>query len=210
MRKPIDQATRAYIYSRDEGVCQHCGCKVAHDNFHIDHIVAVAKGGANEIDNYALSCPPCNIRKKHRDLPSEKLSQIIVLVKERNSAKRQYAMPILISKRRRVLKSSFTGKSRKHICKKGSYCCACFYDRLLQELNIKRDIELAAILGVSQPTVSGWRKRNSIDMTLLLAKLEGANVDWAFVITGKRADATEAHLKLESIRAVLNSAPKTD
>jgi len=79
-----------------------------------------------------------------------------------------------------------------------------FYDRLLQELNIKRDIELANMLGVSQPTVSGWRKRDSIDMPLLLSKLENKGIDWAFVITGKRADATEAGMKLDAIRAILD------
>ena len=79
-----------------------------------------------------------------------------------------------------------------------------FYDRLLQELNIKRDIELANLLGVSQPTVSGWRKRNSIDMPLLLSKLENMPIDWGFVITGKRADAVALKMKLDAITAILD------
>jgi len=85
-----------------------------------------------------------------------------------------------------------------------------FYDRLLQELNIKRDIELANMLGVSQPTVSGWRKRDSVDLPLLVSKLEGMKLDWNYIISGKRASAKNISLVVDGAEVYHNSAAILD
>jgi HNH endonuclease len=34
--------------------------------YHIDHIVPLAKGGTNDIDNVVLACPTCNLRKSDK------------------------------------------------------------------------------------------------------------------------------------------------
>jgi 5-methylcytosine-specific restriction endonuclease McrA len=45
--------------------CAYCGCDISED-FHVDHIIPLAKGGTNEPDNICLSCPTCNLQKSDR------------------------------------------------------------------------------------------------------------------------------------------------
>ena len=42
--------------------CNHCGKDIRDEN-HVDHILPLAKGGSNDMDNLQLLCPPCNLRK---------------------------------------------------------------------------------------------------------------------------------------------------
>lgn len=52
------------IYARDGGICMKCGKEVSKDNFHVDHIVPVSKGGDEwDLENLELSCPECNLKK---------------------------------------------------------------------------------------------------------------------------------------------------
>lgn len=48
-------------------VCAYCGIDCAR-NYHVDHITPLSKGGAHQIANLAISCPPCNLSKGARDL----------------------------------------------------------------------------------------------------------------------------------------------
>lgn len=45
------------------GMCAACHCKLSKSGQHIDHIMPIAKGGANTDDNVQLLCPPCNLAK---------------------------------------------------------------------------------------------------------------------------------------------------
>jgi 5-methylcytosine-specific restriction endonuclease McrA len=55
---------RRVVYARDGGICMKCGTRVSDKNFHVDHIVALANGGAEwDLDNLELSCPLCNLSK---------------------------------------------------------------------------------------------------------------------------------------------------
>lgn len=54
--------------------CFWCGTDCAQD-FHLDHIVPVSKGGRNSRCNIAVSCPTCNLQKGAKDL-SEWLREI--------------------------------------------------------------------------------------------------------------------------------------
>lgn len=67
-RKPISAKTRFDVFKRDGFVCMYCGAHPPAVILHVDHIVAVAKGGANEMDNYVTSCERCNLGKGARDL----------------------------------------------------------------------------------------------------------------------------------------------
>jgi phage repressor protein C with HTH and peptisase S24 domain len=50
-------------------------------------------------------------------------------------------------------------------------------------LGIKTDTEFANFLGVTQPTISTWRSRNSIDYDLIIAKCNNIDANW--LLTGK-------------------------
>jgi 5-methylcytosine-specific restriction endonuclease McrA len=40
--------------------CQYCGVKLSHKSATRDHVVPIAEGGWNGLDNEVLSCKPCN------------------------------------------------------------------------------------------------------------------------------------------------------
>ena len=54
------------IGNRQKWKCYWCGKPSKHD-FHVDHIVPLAKGGSNSPNNLAIACPPCNRRKNATD-----------------------------------------------------------------------------------------------------------------------------------------------
>lgn len=47
------------------GSCVYCGVGIV-DNFHIDHITPLSRGGSNYPDNLQLLCPPCNLSKHNK------------------------------------------------------------------------------------------------------------------------------------------------
>lgn len=53
------------IIKKYDGKCAYCG-EICVDNYHIDHKVPLVKGGDNEFDNLALSCPRCNLSKNDK------------------------------------------------------------------------------------------------------------------------------------------------
>lgn len=63
------KADIALMYKSQKGLCWWCGKPVG-DNYHIDHRVALTKGGTNWPDNLCVSCPECN-RSKGNKLPHE-------------------------------------------------------------------------------------------------------------------------------------------
>lgn len=88
----VNKSDREYIYSRDGNKCLQCGSS---DNLTIDHIVPIALGGKNHINNYQTLCQPCNLAKgkKIRDLRGLKVVGKIALPKH----KRKKVIPILYS-----------------------------------------------------------------------------------------------------------------
>ncbi|MCK0203733.1 LexA family transcriptional regulator [Ornithobacterium rhinotracheale] len=56
-------------------------------------------------------------------------------------------------------------------------------NEIKSHLNIKTDSDLADFLGVKQPTISTWRKRNSIDYDLIMTKCNNINGHW--LLTGE-------------------------
>jgi len=67
-RIALPRNLRLHIFQRDKGVCIYCTCLLDHkDNWEVDHIIPVAKGGTDDLSNLILSCRSCN-RKKHKSL----------------------------------------------------------------------------------------------------------------------------------------------
>lgn len=58
---------RRVIWERDGGICMKCGKRLDENNFHVDHIVPLSKGGDEwNLDNLELSCPRCNLKKSDK------------------------------------------------------------------------------------------------------------------------------------------------
>lgn len=56
-------------YKRQKGRCYYCGCKVGED-YHVDHVIPLSRGGSNGPENIVIACPSCNLSKKDK-LPHE-------------------------------------------------------------------------------------------------------------------------------------------
>ena len=54
--------------------CVYCGAAVS-DDYHLDHRVPLARGGDNTIENLAIACPTCNLRK-HTKTDEEFLEEL--------------------------------------------------------------------------------------------------------------------------------------
>lgn len=62
-RRPIPKKLRFQVLERDGFTCRYCGARPPNVVLHLDHVVAVAKGGGNTLENLVTACLPCNIGK---------------------------------------------------------------------------------------------------------------------------------------------------
>ena len=51
------------LFQNQQGICPGCRDRFTEDEFHIDHIIPLAHGGSNELNNLQLLCRDCNLRK---------------------------------------------------------------------------------------------------------------------------------------------------
>lgn len=65
MSTHIPQWMRRAVVERAEHCCEYCLTpeSVALASHEVDHVIAQKHGGATALDNLALSCKPCNLRK---------------------------------------------------------------------------------------------------------------------------------------------------
>lgn len=90
-RKMFTPQKRKIVYDKFNGHCAYCGCKIEFGGFVVDHFLAVAKGGKNNIDNLFPSCELCNakkfdlgiedFRKELCNLPNENYPKLKILKK---------------------------------------------------------------------------------------------------------------------------------
>lgn len=79
-RKQFTTTERTIIYNKNKGRCAICGRFVPYDEFTVDHIIPLAKGGTNELHNLQCACKVCNLIKQDilpEDL-MDKLSEIML------------------------------------------------------------------------------------------------------------------------------------
>lgn len=67
-KKAARSQTRRIVWERDRYRCSYCSRPLHRASMTIDHQLAKAKGGSDDVDNYALSCKICNARKSDLSL----------------------------------------------------------------------------------------------------------------------------------------------
>ncbi len=60
----LEDVDREVLFERDKGICGICKKEVHINNFHVDHIIPISKGGKHCYENTQISHPSCN-HKKH-------------------------------------------------------------------------------------------------------------------------------------------------
>lgn len=73
-RKPLSKKTRFEVFKRDGFTCAYCGGQPPKVVLHCDHVIAVASGGSNDIDNLVTACDACNLGKGARELTAVPLT----------------------------------------------------------------------------------------------------------------------------------------
>lgn len=69
IRSQLDARDIELQLKSQKGRCWHCGCLLG-EEWHVDHLIPVARGGSNEPENLVISCPKCNLSKGAK-LPQE-------------------------------------------------------------------------------------------------------------------------------------------
>lgn len=62
----VDIFTKADIWQRDGGICGICLLEANENDWHLDHIIPLSRGGQHTLDNVQVSHPPCNLSKKDK------------------------------------------------------------------------------------------------------------------------------------------------
>lgn len=64
------------VFQRADGRCEYCGLSQTGQEarFHVDHVQPLAAGGATTVDNLALACVSCSLRKGARRTASDPLT----------------------------------------------------------------------------------------------------------------------------------------
>lgn len=101
-RKKFSQSERETIYNRSEGRCGICGRFVPYGEFTVDHIVPLAKGGKNDLDNLQCACKSCNQLKGSMDYETftQKAVAIILMRAEADQDFREELYKVLKSRKR--------------------------------------------------------------------------------------------------------------
>lgn len=69
-RKNISPSIRWAVFARDRFRCRYCGRQAGEPGvtLQVDHVISVAEGGTNAMDNLVAACQSCNGGKSARSL----------------------------------------------------------------------------------------------------------------------------------------------
>jgi hypothetical protein len=65
-RNPIPEDVKLHVWARDGGACARCGSR---KGLQFDHIIPLAKGGADVEGNIQILCQQCNLKKADKIAP---------------------------------------------------------------------------------------------------------------------------------------------
>jgi hypothetical protein len=64
----VHRFRRDSVFVRDKGLCAYCRLGLDPQNWHLDHVVPIARGGGHTRENCVAACPTCNMKKGARTL----------------------------------------------------------------------------------------------------------------------------------------------
>ena len=72
----LSEAIRNQVRQRANYLCEYCHAseKWQYVSFTVDHVIPIAQGGSNSVENLALACFHCNRRKSNKITAIDKLS----------------------------------------------------------------------------------------------------------------------------------------
>lgn len=82
MRKKLPAGLRHKVIKRAKGLCEYCrtDSDFSDSPFDVEHIIPVSQNGTAELDNLALACHGCNLKKSDKtegfDTVSEENSRL--------------------------------------------------------------------------------------------------------------------------------------
>lgn len=102
-RQGLSKKTRFEVLKRDLFTCQYCGSHPPNVILECDHIVPVADGGKNSMDNLVTACFDCNRGKAANSLlvVPQSLSDKAAIIAEREEQLRGYS-GVLEARRQRL------------------------------------------------------------------------------------------------------------
>ena len=56
----MTESKRREVFKKTRGRCSYCGCRLKFNDFEVDHIIPLSRGGKNNIENLTPSCSACN------------------------------------------------------------------------------------------------------------------------------------------------------
>jgi 5-methylcytosine-specific restriction endonuclease McrA len=62
----VERIYRSVVWARDDGICGICGKPVNKQDWQLDHVIPIAKGGTHTYVNVQVSHPICNLKKGDR------------------------------------------------------------------------------------------------------------------------------------------------
>jgi 5-methylcytosine-specific restriction endonuclease McrA len=62
-RVGVTPSVRFAVFRRDGFRCTYCGAGPSNDRLTVDHVIAVANGGTDDLSNLVTACQTCNIGK---------------------------------------------------------------------------------------------------------------------------------------------------
>lgn len=116
-RISIPKTTRDLVYERGNGFCALCGRPVSRDEFTIDHILPLNRGGRNEIDNFQIACVTCN-RIKNDSTEKELISGAAAILANKLTAKnsKNIIYPLIRSYVRTIISDIYGSHASSALC----------------------------------------------------------------------------------------------
>ncbi len=72
LRRKLSKGLRFDVMNRDGFRCRYCGSSQADGAvLHVDHVVAVSRGGTNDIGNLVTACLDCNLGKSTKGVKAD-------------------------------------------------------------------------------------------------------------------------------------------